>query len=526
MTILALLAVAAVLLVAAGVLFHRGGQSPQAVQAGALALFVLAVAFALAEAPVPPIPPPSAGDFGGYRPHFQGFGAQSAGGRGGPVCQASNYAQLAACVAPRQGCDGTAARCARIVAFDTSGTYDGGGGQLAITSPYLTIAGQTAPSATEGSCQANCSGAGGVTLANVRLLVDTHDVVIQHLRVRRPPRQLNGCSIGDAGDGGRNDHVYNVIADHLTCTWADEVNNFLVASPGSHQILLTDSLIAEGLWPNAWGGIGAGIGHDATVVRNVFSQHYSRQPIWGSPTQTILANNVSYNGTDSTPAGDTLPAFFGDADADSGGGTEETVILNNVQIAGPNSGGVRALLGLSKKSESVPQSRLYLSGNSGPGLAGEGDGQWNGTVCGNYGSTYTNAATCGPGSNLRTNTPFPWFTALNFVLIPTASVRDAVLANAGARPRDRDAADLRMLDDIVKGTGTHFLNWESIQNLGGMPTIATRTRTCDPPADGPGSRILADGSANTRVDDWLESDSSCGAQRLEALPSVFRRPRP
>jgi hypothetical protein len=529
MTLLALLALAAALLIAAALWFETGQQRPQAAQALGLAVFVLAIgAYLSGLTPPTPIPPepPTGSDFGGYRPHFQGFGSDTIGGRGGPVCHARDYGSLVACVQARQGCADTPQTCARVVVFDQSGIYDGQGGQITITSPYLTIAGQTAPSGTEGNCSSECGNAGGVTLANTRFLIDTHDVVVQHLKIRRPPRQLNGCSVGDAGDGGRNDHVHHVIYDHVTCTWADEVNNYLAAGPGSHDIMLADSLVAEGLWPNAWGGIGAGVAQDSTIVRNLFSQHYSRQPIWGSPTHTIVANNVSYNGTDNTYGADTLPAFFGDADGDATGGSEETVILNNVMIPGPNSGGVRALVGFSKKSESVQSSRLYLSGNTGPGLSGEGDGQWQATVCGTYGN-YSNAATCGPGSNLRSNSPFGWFSSLNFVAIPTSAVRDSVLANAGARPRDRDAADLRIVDDVVNGTGTHFLDWNSIQNLGGMPTLAVRTRTCNPPSDpnGAGIRTLTDGSRNTRLEDWLESDGSCGAQRLEVKPAVFSRSR-
>jgi hypothetical protein len=524
--LIALFVLAALCLLAAAAWFANGKMAPEAAQAAGLAVFVLAVGLVIVaappEPPEPPIPTPPAGDYGGYRPHLQGFGANTRGGRGGTICRVRTFVDLQTCVAPRQGCADTSETCARIVVFDQSGTLDGQGGQLSIVSPYLTIAGQTGPTRTEGSCNANCEQAGGVTLANTRLLVDTHDVVVQHLRVRRPPPHLNGCSVGDAGDGGDNSHVYNVIFDHVTCSWSHEVNNYLAAGPGSHQIMLADSLIAEGLWSNAWGGIGAGVAQDSTIVRNLFSQHYSRQPIWGSPTQAILANNLSYNGTDSTYAGDTLPAFFGDADGDATSGSEETVILNNVMIPGPNSGGVRALVGFSKKSQSVAVSKLYLSGNVGPGLAGEGDGQWVATVCGNYGN-YQNAATCGPGSNLRTNSPFPWFTALTFQLLPANAVKDAVLANAGARPRDRDAADIRMINDVTAGTGTHFLDWNSIQNLGGMPTLATRARTCDPPDDGPGNRILADGSRNTTVEDWLESDSACGARRLEVWPEGARR---
>jgi hypothetical protein len=441
-------------------------------------------------------------DFGGYRPHYQGHGTRTPGGRGGEIRRVATPSQLQQAVQPRAGCQDTPETCARVVLFEASGTWDLGG-QLAITSPYLTIAAQTAPD-------------DGVTLVNTRFLIDTHDVVVQHLKIRRPPRSLNACSIGDAGDGGDNSHVHDVVYDHVTCTWSEEVNNLLMAGPGSHDIALLDSLVAEALWPNKLGGIGAGITYRATVARTLFSQQWSRNPIWGSPAQLALYNSVSYNGTNNAHGYDALPAFYGDADGDgSDGAGEETVLVNNVLIPGPDSGPVPALLGLSKKADSIAAgAKIYLAGNQGPGITGpEGAGQWAATVCvGSYG-TYANAATCGANSNMRTDTPFTWWLQAQPVVLPTSDVLAHVLAHAGARPANRDAADLRMIADVQQGTGTHFLDASSVV----MPTLRAQTRTCAGPTDphGPGTRTLADGTRNTVLEDWLESDPACGARRLE-----------
>lgn len=185
----------------------------------ALGLAFLTIAIGVTLQPVPPEPgpePPVTTDFGGYRPHYQGHGTRTPGGRGGEIRRVSTAQQLQAAVQPRAGCTDTPQTCARIIVFDASGNYDVGG-QLAITTPYLTIAGQTAPD-------------DGVTLTHTRFLIDTHDVVVQHLRVRQPPVSLNACSIGDAGDGGPNDHVHDVVFDHVTCTWSLDVNNLLVAA--------------------------------------------------------------------------------------------------------------------------------------------------------------------------------------------------------------------------------------------------------------------------------------------------------
>ena len=527
----------AVLLVVAGLFswvesrIDRGQWLVNTLIVVALIAYVQLVIAPLPPEPIPP-EPPIAGDFGGYRPHFQGFGATTRGGRGGPVCTVDMLAidgsntfgalgDLQDCVAPRPGCDGTWPTCARTAVFAVSGTASGTG-QISITSPYLTIAGQTSPRGDEGDGD---PGVGGFTLDGARLLVDTHDVVVQHLRVRRPPPAFNACSIGDAGDGGDNSHVHHVVFDHVTCSWATEVNNFLQAGPGSTEVLLADSLIYEGLWPNAWGGIGAGVGGDATIVRNVFAHHWSRQPIWGSLSRLIVANNVTYNGTNSSSGSDTLPAHYGDADGEGNApGLTEAMILHNVIVPGPDSGAVGAILGFSKKQGSIDAgSRTFLEGNSGPGISSaSGDGQWAATVCtGSYG-TYPNAATCGPGSNVRTNTPFPWWTAFNMATLTGAAVRDVVLGNAGARPLERDAADARVIADVTQGDGTHYLDWNIVQSrYGGMPPIARRLRVVVLPANptGAGSRTLSDGSKNTVLEDWLETDPQFGAQRLERRPT-------
>jgi hypothetical protein len=493
----------------AAVRFQAGAQLPQTAQAIGLALLALALAVMVRPPePIPPEPiPPDTTDHGGYRPHFQGFGATTRGGRGGEVriIGSLDASQLAAAVAARPGCVNTWETCARTVVFSVSGTADASAlGQVTVTSPFLTVAGQTAP-------------AGGYTLRGARFLVDTHDVVVQHLRIRRPPVSLNACSIGDAGDGGDNSHVQNVIFDHVTCSWAQDVNNYLQAGPGSSNILLAHSLIYEGLWTGALGGIGAGVGGDATLIGNVFAEHWSRQPIWGSPCRIVAINNLSYNGTDNSPSNDTLPAFFGDADGDgSSPSLCQSMLLWNVLVPGPDSGGAHAFLGFSKKQGSIDAgSRAYLEGNAGPGVTGAGgDQQWAATVCGNYGAQYQNAATCGPGSNMRSNTPFPWFDAFQMAPLTTTVVQ-TVLAQVGARPLDRDAADRRVLADIQAGTGTHYLDWAAIEARGGMPVIPSKAVTLQLPANptAPGSRTLQDGSHNT-VLDWLEQE----ARKLEPIP--------
>src|SRR5436190_24257904 len=109
-------------------------------------------------------------------PGAEGWGAASMGGRGGKVIHVTNL--------KASGPGSLAAACAtegaRIVVFDVSGVIRG---NIRITQPHITIAGQTAPGA-------------GITVEGVISSYDygIHDIVLRHLRVRRQR------DIGSGGD--------------------------------------------------------------------------------------------------------------------------------------------------------------------------------------------------------------------------------------------------------------------------------------------------------------------------------------
>src|SRR5205807_1644840 len=73
------------------------------------------------------------------------------------------------------------------------------------------------------------------------------------------------------------------------------------------------------------------------------------------------------------------------------------------------------------------------------------------------------------------------------VAMPVAKAREYVLEHAGARPKDRDAVDRRIVVDVRSGTGK-FLN--SQDEVGGYPHEQSTTRTLKVPAE--------------NIDAWLE----------------------
>src|SRR5262249_36667253 len=88
----------------------------------------------------------------------------------------------------------------RIVVFNVAGTIHLKN-RIRIRAPYITIAGQTAPG-------------NGICIRGATVCVDTHDVVIRHLRFRRG--QTNVTTRDDSFGGNP---VRNVIIDHVSASW-------------------------------------------------------------------------------------------------------------------------------------------------------------------------------------------------------------------------------------------------------------------------------------------------------------------
>jgi hypothetical protein len=100
-------------------------------------------------------------------PGALGWAAQTAGGRGGKIIRVTTLAADG----PGSFVEAIQTKGPRIVVFEVGGVIDLHKRELKITEPFLTIAGQTAPSP-------------GITLIRTGIDVLTHDVILQHIRVR------------------------------------------------------------------------------------------------------------------------------------------------------------------------------------------------------------------------------------------------------------------------------------------------------------------------------------------------------
>ena len=220
-------------------------------------------------------------------PGAEGGGMYTTGGRGGKVFVITSLADSGPGTL-REACD---AGGARIVVFNVAGII-----QLErpinIDAPYITIAGQTAPG-------------DGVCIAGESFLINTHDVIIRHIRFRR----------GDTWVGRRDDAiggnpVGNIIVDHVSASWGLDENMTLYRhmfcdSPGNpkaptHKYSLVNITIQNSIFSEALDTYGHAFGstlggQNCLFTRNLWANNTGRNPSVGMNGTFNFANNVVYN---------------------------------------------------------------------------------------------------------------------------------------------------------------------------------------------------------------------------------------
>jgi hypothetical protein len=184
-----------------------------------------------------------------------------------------------------------AAKGKRLVVFEVSGVIDLQRKSLEISEPHLTIAGQTAPSP-------------GITLVKAGVYVQTHDVIIQHIR-SRPGDKGKGLRMGSDSQpdalstfGGS---AHDIIVDHCSLTWATD-ENLSASGPRlegpeatSRRITFSNNIIAECLLPHSKGSLIHDFCQDIAIIANLYAHNHERNPYFKAHTTGVIVNNVIYN---------------------------------------------------------------------------------------------------------------------------------------------------------------------------------------------------------------------------------------
>lgn len=393
-------------------------------------------------------------------PGAQGWAARTAGGRGGQVVRVTSLAGSG----PGSFAAAVQSSGPRIVVFEVGGVIDLGGQTLKITEPYLTIAGQTAPSP-------------GVTLIRGGIDIATHDVIVQHIRVRP----------GEAGFGKFSGHDFDaistiaghdIIVDHCSLTWATDENlsasgpRFTGDTPEawregtSRRVTFSNNLIAEGL---AFATHGKGehskgsLIHDNVtdilIVGNLYAHNYERNPLFKGGVRGMIVNNLIYDPGPRALHYNLIAEEWVDHAPQLG----RMVAIGNVLRAGPSTPADVAfmMLGGSGSVEWYAEDNLAVDrlGRPLPATA-----------------RYTTAA----AQLIPITRP-----ALpeGVSVLPAVDVQDQVIRNAGARPWDRDPIDARIVANVIEGRGAII---SSEREVGGYPAYPETRQPFDPAAWNPG----------------------------------------
>lgn len=370
----------------------------------------------------------------------------------------------------------------RIIVFDVSGTIDLTEiGQLNILDPYITIAGQTAPSP-------------GITLRGNGLEVGTHDVLVQHMRVRvgneLPGEQLDkrdGIEIVSQSGFNKTD-VFNVVVDRCSVAWgtdsAIDISTITAGSPVVHDITISNNILSESLnTPLGKGSLFGNEVKDFSIIGNLFAHNFDRNPRLQEKQTGVIANNVMYNWTQGPTGigglGSTKPPMF-------------FSIIGNVYILGANRGGriyfdspIRIF-----PRASVKGTKIYLEDNlSSLTPTPETDDPW------------LAAWVSLPNTESTFRAEKPPVVVPDLTILNSSLVESSVLNNAGARSAERDSVDIRIINDVAARTGAQIT---SQTEVGGWPFQAENVTV----AAVPSNPWEIQPSGYNRVEEWLHALSA------------------
>jgi hypothetical protein len=411
----------------------------------ALQMKVIAAALAVAGA----APAPAAPAF----PGAVGWAAETPGGRGGLIIRVTNLNPDG----PGSFKAAVETKGPRIVVFEVGGVIDLGRTSLAITEPFLTIAGQTAPSP-------------GITLVRGGIDLKTHDVIIRHIRVRTG-RDGAAALSGWEADSFSAVGAWNVIVDHCSFTWGID-ENMSASGPRfgggptladwrratSHNITFSYNLAAEGLanasHPKGEHSKGSLVHDNATGIlffRNVWAHNVERSPLLKGGAQAAMVNNLIYDpGKRAVHYNLMALEWAGQPYADG-----QLTAIGNVMRGGPSTdAGIPFLM-----------------------LGGDGDLRYFGRdnlAVDKFGKPLPMFGRYGETRARLIELDKPELTAPGAAALPVRDVETHVLAHAGARPWDRDAHDIRVLFFVAEGRG-EIIDDEAV--VGGYPKQAMTRAT-------------------------------------------------
>ena len=359
-------------------------------------------------------------------PGAEGGGAFTPGGRGGQVIVVNTLADSGT-GSLREAVETGGAR---IIIFNVSGIIRLST-PISVRAPYITIAGQTAPG-------------DGVCVAGESFNIDTHDVIIRHMRFRR-----GATYVGNRDDALSGEVIGNVIYDHCSVSWGLDENlsayRHMYTPEGSDKrlklptvnITIQNCISSEGLdtYNHAFGStIG---GHNSLFARNLWACNISRNASVGMDGDFNFVNNVIFNWWNRSVDGGDHRSLFN--------------IINNYYKPGPitpkdKPEGWRILKPESGRSPEAKNlfGKAYVDGNVVEGFDRVTKNNWDGGV--QIQSVPDMDETL---AKIKEGKPFPMGPIVK--IMSANEAYEFVMNNVGATLPKRDAIDDRIIRQVRTG---------------------------------------------------------------------------
>lgn len=369
----------------------------------------------------------------------EGFGIDTPGGAGGEIVKVTNLNNSG----PGSLRKAVAGKNRRIVVFEVGGVIDLKKSSLVIEHPFITIAGQTAPSP-------------GITLVRGGIAVRTHDVRIQHIRVRP----------GDAGEpvksGWEPDGIavitgksYNVHIDHCSISWAVDENvsasGYRLGGPENtaHSVTFSNNIIAEALdyashkkGRHSKGALAHDYAQDIAFIGNLFAHNDRRNPYFKASSTGVVVNNLIYN-----PGSAAVEVGYIEEELKNSKFpvlNPKLSVIGNILIYGRDTYTDLSLL--SYQGDAYLEDNLVFNSDQKPMVIAQG------------------------AINKLTSKPV-WPQGLK--PLPAVQLSEYIVRHAGARPKDRDIVDQRIIRDFINRAGRII---DSQEQVGGYPAYPATHR--------------------------------------------------
>jgi pectate lyase len=393
---------------------------------------------------VPPLPPRLPDGIPAF-PGAWGGGMFATGGRGGKVVEVTTLSDngpgsLRAAIR-EQGPRIVVFRVAGIIRLESN---------IDIDNPDITIAGQSAPG-------------DGICLANHSLNINTENVILRHLRVRRGRPEG-----GQGSDNIGGNPIGRTIVDHCSTSWGMDENlslyRYMKPLPDGRRLKMPVKnltvqycISSEALnaGNHAFGGTWGG--QDATFHHNLFACNTGRNPSIGMGGEFDYRNNVIFNWRHRT--------------MDGGDETSLINVIDNYYKPGPAANrDMRSIIARIEQRNMYSPGRQWEAGDWYPDTPVR-PGKWYvaGNIVEGFPEVTANnwAGMRGPEELARVNTPFEGWPVNQQ---PAREAFQAVLAKAGATLPRRDDVDARIIETVRTGkvsTGNGIIN--DPKEVGGYP---------------------------------------------------------